>query len=1667
MLAAKKKSIPKSVTIDDVLPCPKKLSGETVSEKKTSIQMTQGTSLIEIFLIKAWKEKRRHPVRNVLNTLFPIVVVTLYVFSRSGYQRGGARKSAPETPVLLADAISQDELIEFYPTGTYNKLYYSPKNEFTEELIEHVRQKLSIIIDRVEGFSTTDEMEHVVLASQDFYAITFGSNSSEARLSYTIRSKNNNFRTQEVYSRDPYTSFLKDRNEYFESGFLALQYAIEKSFLEIRTGLADESLPEYRYEHIPLGGERPQESSEIFVVNMILAVFISVACTYLLLVPLVEEKASGMKEYLKIATPNSYWNEVAIFAVSFIQLFVISVVCMIITNVALVWALTTAQVVCSYLLLFLFVICTIMFTFFISTLLESVTISTIVAPICYFAPVIFASAQKRFESCLLIFPMAGFKVGVSILHDYQNSWRSFTAGDAFATGYPGNARNSLVWVMVMLIFGTIVWALLWFYISNVFPGKYGTPKKFLFLFERSYYQKSSNKINNSHDRSSLTEEDNNDNEKVMENGDHLEKVVKITKLNKTFKTSFGTRTAVKDLSLKIYKNRITALLGHNGAGKTTTMNIITGMTPRTSGSIEIDGEENSNNYRQQIGFCPQHNVALKYMTCREHLTFFGAIRGINIEQAKLEADEILGKVNLLEKSDEVLSNLSGGMKRRLCLANAIIGRTKLLILDEPTSGLDPESRRDIWDILLRLKKDHTILITTHFMEEADVLGDWIAIMENGELIAFGTSMFLKHYYGKGYTLKLLKKGHFKKEEVLAKIRDHISVDEEKPSVEPVFAVTLPYITIEQYAPLLKDLEENKETYGFDRISITNATLEEVFLNSSAKNKALEQNESFDVPDGPSRLRSPASSNGQVKQTVKFDEKICWPLLQQFFAISYKKYIHIRANLHIYGLMSCLPIVTAIFCFMFSNSLALIDYDSVALHHSAVDRAFVVIMLNNNDRPIDVETLRNSTSFKNLDIILADDGRIEDYLVQEAGRDWNRYLDQLIAAIEFNVSDRSLTILHNNNLLHSAPIAANIGNNLLLNYYGYPKAEISVRNSPINRRSQLDSMTPYLFTESIALAFMLYILQFLQLPYLEASSGFKQLQNINRYVYWGSSFLLDFLLHIIICLFVYCVARNMDREVVFSRTEHIQILGILIMYGLAALLVIYIISQCVDSMDTAVTFMSYLLIIGVCGVLLLSDGYDRIRENGGIIMLLHLIPEFALKHSLRVVYENQKLNRIEALIRANTIDHSRSADRQLDLNGIYVLIPTMMLVLIVVLNEVVENMYRKGAILEAKTRTVHLIKYYLRCGRKRCKDFDQTDSNYEMCSTVDDDVDAETNMVNEMVAKEPQQFAPYTIAVHNLKKRYLKLPAVKGVSFAVKRGECFGLLGMNGAGKTSTFQMITRNLPITDGTVYLNESDVRKSYESVYRSQFGYCPQGDALLDFMTPYQLLNYSARVKNLKDRENLVNRWLTDLDILSFAHNRINECSGGTKRKVNTALAMLGNPSIVFLDEPTTGVDPKSRHFVWGRIKSLQRQDQTIILTSHSMDECEELCNRLSIMVGGQLRCIGFIQRLKEKYGKGYNLWLKLNSNSSLSPSTLVADIQRRFRCEIKEEHDGMLKFLVPEPIRLSELFAQITSLKRDYDAVISSFSINETSLEDIFLNFKPPSVSARCGRLVEDIV
>uniref|UniRef100_A0A182SVJ7 ABC transporter domain-containing protein n=1 Tax=Anopheles maculatus TaxID=74869 RepID=A0A182SVJ7_9DIPT len=1323
-------------------------------------------------------------------------------------------------------------------------------------------------------YESDAEMEFALLADPYIcFGVCFQNITDNGRLLYVIRTKNNNFRTSAVYSQDVYSSYQKRNNEYIESGFLALQNAVDQSYVAMvaasQTIASEKRNVHVAYGHIPVDDKRgPQEPARNIELIPALAVAFVVIDIFALLLPMVEERANGMREHLKIASSASYWKEVALFVLNFVQFCTILIVCLCIATIGAYWDTNAALIVYLLILAILFVMNLIAFTFFLSSMLESPTMATAVAPIIFFGPFFLSILGKGLVLPLCLFPIPGLCYAGLIVEVFKSSGHMFLAHDLFTMDYPGVGYVNMFLVYLFQLLGMVLWLFLWFYVSNVYPGQYGTPQsKGFFLNYRKWLNegmrnrpRNTNKIT-AESRTDLQQNSTGSNEENLgieaiimpyideqpceieleqlhtkTSAEDLSVVVEISKLFKTFKgRTGGARVVVKDFSLSIYHHSITVLLGHNGAGKTTTMNIITGILPPTSGTVTVDGEHNSHRYRHKIGFCPQHNVFFSYLNCREHLEYFGQLRGLNASDACNEAKIVLKKVQLLEKSESLVHTLSGGMKRRLSLGIAIMGHTKLLILDEPTSGLDPESRRDIWDVLLKLRQNHTILLTTHFMEEADVLGDWVAIMDNGERVAFGTPLFLKQQYGKGYTLKLCKSSNFDKNQTWSLIQRHVPNAEVRDSVQEIFAATLPYDKVARYGALLKELKEHQHVLGIETIGIANATLEEVFLNSSTRKQEIQHHaESVDRVDSPpGLLTTDGHSMNMGSKTTPLHAK------NVFNAILRKKWIHMKSNKHIYAFLLALPLLVTACCFMFTTGITDVakSLPAVQLNANAIHQALGVLVINRDSE--------SNGAFHNLSAIQSDFwvNGVRMVVVQESGvslldalreriaQDYTAYCDQVVVGIQCNVTNDGLylTVLYNNNLVHSTGIAESVLATLLLRYYaGSPGAIVHTENIPSTRKQLIDIQTPYYFTEVLPLAIMFYMLIYLSGPLHEHLTGFRQLQNINRYLYWGSTYICDLFVHFVECVLVIVLLGVLDRAGAFSESSKLHIFCILFVYGFVALPVIYIISQCVESPNTAITIMSYLMIAGVAFVFMLSNGYDDIINNEPWISILHIVPEFGLKHSMRVVYENQKLIIYEQMSIQQNRGHTQLAqfaNKRIYPSTFYFMAPNVFAVHVLTLNELVENIYRREKVKmrwESAGKKFH--KAYRTLNRTlSCEDdparversaqagngdgYDETDSAALQC----DDVDQEAAKVNQLVKESGgESSGQYAIRVNALKKYYINREAVKSVSFAVKKGECFGLLGMNGAGKTTVFQMLSGNLPPSEGEIYIQQYEVRKA-----------------------------------------------------------------------------------------------------------------------------------------------------------------------------------------------------------------------------------------------------------------
>ncbi|ACA59718.1 ABC transporter ATP-binding protein [Candidatus Desulforudis audaxviator] len=215
---------------------------------------------------------------------------------------------------------------------------------------------------------------------------------------------------------------------------------------------------------------------------------------------------------------------------------------------------------------------------------------------------------------------------------------------------------------------------------------------------------------------------------------------------------YGRIRAVDDLHLRIEQGEIFGLLGPNGAGKTTTVRMLTMLARPTAGEAYIAGCEVQRDLarvRQEIGVVPQHMNLDQELTARENLELHGRLYKMPAAERRKRVEELLFFVDLQEREGELVSRFSGGMKRRLMIARALMHRPRVLFLDEPTVGLDPQTRRRMWDLVRQMNRDGvTVLLTTHYIEEAEALCHRVGIMDRGRLIALGSPVELKERVGR-------------------------------------------------------------------------------------------------------------------------------------------------------------------------------------------------------------------------------------------------------------------------------------------------------------------------------------------------------------------------------------------------------------------------------------------------------------------------------------------------------------------------------------------------------------------------------------------------------------------------------------------------------------------------------------------------------------------------------------------------------------------------------------------------------------------------------------------------------------------------------------------------------------------------------------------------------
>jgi ABC-2 type transport system ATP-binding protein len=220
---------------------------------------------------------------------------------------------------------------------------------------------------------------------------------------------------------------------------------------------------------------------------------------------------------------------------------------------------------------------------------------------------------------------------------------------------------------------------------------------------------------------------------------------------------YGDLTAVDDLSLEIREGEVFGLLGPNGAGKTTSINMMCGLLKPDAGRVFIHGKPINGGdpkLRARVGVCPQQAILWEKLTCLEQLQFVGEMYGLSRRAARKSGEDLLAELDLSEKRDKLGSTLSGGMKRRLNLALALVHDPEIVVLDEPEAGLDPQSRVRVRDYIQSLARRKTVILTTHNMDEAERLADRVAIIDRGRLLVLDTPDALKQSLGQGDVIEI-------------------------------------------------------------------------------------------------------------------------------------------------------------------------------------------------------------------------------------------------------------------------------------------------------------------------------------------------------------------------------------------------------------------------------------------------------------------------------------------------------------------------------------------------------------------------------------------------------------------------------------------------------------------------------------------------------------------------------------------------------------------------------------------------------------------------------------------------------------------------------------------------------------------------------------------------
>ncbi|KAI1884433.1 hypothetical protein AGOR_G00226350 [Albula goreensis] len=1640
------------------------------------------------------------------------------------------------------DSFSVDHLPLALAFGKFQLAYVPSNSSVVRQVAEDVQTSLGKeSIASVRGFETekkfedfvrTDPQSGKVLAAVVFeHAFTHDDEPLPLQVSYRLRFKYSprNAPTREKSELNPnndldwHTLSLfplfqlpgpRELHEprggtpgYYREGFLAVQHAVDRAIMRAYNRTA--AKPLLAHTRVLLSRfPYPSFINDVFILaiqnQLPLLLVLSFTYTSLNIArAVVQEKERKLKEYMRMMGLSNWLHWSAWFLMFFLFLsisilFVTLLFCIKVSPNGAV--LTYSDPTLVFVFLLTFAVSTINFSFMISAFFSRANVAAAAGGFIYFLsyiPYVFLwprydllSHAQKVSACLISnvamamgAQLVGMFEGKGTGIQWHNLFDPVTVDDDF----------SLAHVMGLLLLDAVLYGLVAWYVEAVFPGEYGVPLPWYFFLLPSYWCGTP--------RVALVKEkeEEEDAEKALK-GEYIEEEpaglvsgVKIKHLAKVFKVGNKTREAVRDLTVNMFEGQITVLLGHNGAGKTTTLSMLTGLFPPTSGRAYINGYDISQDMaliRRSLGLCPQHDVLFDNLTVREHLLFYAQLKGYPREKIPEEVDRIICMLNLEDKRFARSKTLSGGMKRKLSIGIALIGDSKVVMLDEPTSGMDPSARRATWDLLQGQKRGRTILLTTHFMDEADLLGDRIAIMAGGELQCCGSPLFLKSKYGAGYHMVIVKDALCNVSEITRLVHMYVPNATLESSAGAELSYILPKESTSRFELLFAELEMNREELGIASYGASVTTMEEVFLrvgklvDSSLDIQAIQlpalqyqherRSHDWSVDDASSisgmtdvtdftdsgTLISEDCSNIKLNTGARL-------YMQQFYAMFLKRALYSWRNWKVMVAQFLVPLIFTVLALVVARTfpgrhdlpplpLALSRYGPttvpVALKPGADPLPSALAFSYSKQLPTQKALAKNITD-------------LPEYVLLMSEEEGGAFNERCVVGAAFSGLDilTEATAYFNNQGYHTPATALLLMDNALYRMLAGPNASIQAANAPMPRnmsetaQSQLtEGQTGFAIAINLMYGMASLSSTFALLLVTERSLKSKHVQQVSGVYlsnFWFSALLWDLVNFLLPCVLMLVVFRAFGVRA-FTQDGHlVDVLLLLLLYGWAVVPLMYLLSFLFSTAATAYTRLTIFNIVSgtatFLAVTIMTIPDLHLQHLSHLLDKVFLLfPNYCLGMSFSQFYQNYEMitfcTSSQLAKEICTVFNITYQENYFSMSepGVGRLLVAMALqgvifiaLLFVIELQCVRTLRRLIGALCRRRKKVQLV-------------------GDAALQPEDRDVAEERKRVLEcQPVVESMVGSP--LILQELSKVYSSgetLLAVDRLSLAVGKGECFGLLGFNGAGKTTTFKMLTGDETVTGGDAYIDGYSILRDIKKV-QQRIGYCPQFDALLDHMTGRETLSMYARLRGIPEKyvSGCVENVLRSLLLEPHADKLVRGYSGGNKRKLSAGVALIGGPPVIFLDEPSTGMDPVARRLLWDAVTRTRESGKAIVITSHSMEECEALCTRLAVMVNGQFKCLGSPQHLKSKFGSGYTLLAKVQSELEEMDLQLFKDfIESTFPGSLlKDEHQGMVHYhLTDKTLTWAQVFGTMEAAKEKYG--IEDYCVSQISLEQVFLSF-----------------